>query len=125
MIVGEPIGWINTGAPLALLAGLAFVLPQYIVPRETRSHRAVMVTILVSGVGLLVAGVGLFGLVYDLRGAEISLAISMAPLATALFFLRLSVMAALLWGPILALVWFTMAQRVETRRGEDIMRGDP
>ena len=48
-------------------------------------------------------------------------AFGQAPLASAWFFLRLSGFAALIWGPLLALAWFGMAQGVEKRKGEDLM----
>lgn len=123
MIASEPIGWVNTGLPLVVLAGLAVVFPRVLVSDETRSQRAVFGAVAVSALGVLVAGAVVFGVVYGLRGVGVGAAFADAPAATTLFFGRLSAMAALLWAPILALVWFAMAQSVEVRRGEDVMRG--
>jgi hypothetical protein len=123
LIASEPIGWVNTGLPMAVLAGAAVILPRLLVPGDTRSQRAVTVSVLSSAVGLLLLGAAVFAAVYSAGGAGVASAFSNAPMATGLFFLRLSAMAALLWVPVLALVWFAMAQAVEVRRGEDVMRG--
>lgn len=122
MIASEPIGWVNTGLPLAVLAGAAVVLPRLVVPGDTRSQRVVMVSVLVSAIALLLLGAAVFAVVYGVRGVGVGAAFATAPMAACIFFLRLSAMAALLWGPVLALVWFAMAQAVEVRRGEDVMR---
>ena len=42
-----------------------------------------------------------------------------APLATGLFFLRLSGTAAVAWVPVLLLTWLGLAQLVEKRKGRD------
>lgn len=123
MIASEPIGWVNTGLPLVVLAGLAGVLPRFLVSGDTRSQQAVMVSIFGSAVGLLISGGLVFAAVYGLGGVGIGAAFSNTPVATGVFFLRLSALAALLWGPVLGLVWFSMAQGVEARRGADIARG--
>jgi hypothetical protein len=125
LIASAPIGWLNTGLPMAVLACAAVVLPRMLVSGGTRSQRAVTGSVVVSAIGLLLLGAAVFIAVYSAGGAGVAAAFSSAPLPTALFFLRLSVMAALMWGPVLALVWFTMAQAVEARRGEDVMRGTP
>lgn len=123
MIATEPIGWVNTGLPMAVLAGAAVILPRLVAPVETRSQRAVVASVLISAIGLLLLGAAVFAVVYGAGGAGVGAAFSAAPLATSVFFLRLSAMAALLWAPVLALVWFAMAQAVEVRRGEDVVRG--
>ncbi len=122
MLQPEPIGFVNTGVPLALLGLLAVGLPWVLVRRGTRSHWEVGLSIWASAGFLLLAEAGVFALVYGWRGVEVGAALAAAPVATAWFFLRLSGFAALLWVPVLALVWFAMAQRVEKRRGEDLTR---
>ncbi len=119
MLQPEPIGFVNTGVPLALLAVLAVVLPWLLVRRGTRSHWEVGLSIWASAGFLLLAGAGVFALVYGWRGVEVGTALAAAPVATAWFFLRLTGFAAMLWVPVLALVWFGMAQGVEKRRGEE------
>ena len=124
MIVAAPIGWINTGLPLVLLVGAAIILPQIVSRRETRSHLVVMVVIGVTVLSLIIAGAVIFAAIYAAQGAGVRAAFGENALATVLFFSRLSAKFALAWAPILALVWFVMAQAVEKRRGEDIARLD-
>lgn len=122
MISAQPIGWWNTGFPLVLLAGLAVVLPRVLVAGKTRSQWEVFVGVWASAGLLLVAGAVVFALIYEARGVAVAGAFGQAPLASAWFFLRLSGFAALIWGPLLALVWFGMAQGVEKRKGEELAR---
>ena len=123
MLQPEPIGFLNTGVPLVILGLLSVGLPWVLVRKGTRSHWEVGLSIWASAGFLLLAGAGIFAAVYGLRGIGVGAAFTAAPLATAWFFLRLSGYAAMLWVPVLALVWFAMAQRVEKRRGEDLARG--
>lgn len=122
MIQIEPIGWWNTGFPLLLLGALALGLPRWLVARATRSQREVALAVWASAGLLLVAGAIVFAAIYSARGVGVWAAFSAAPMASAWFFLRLSGFAALAWGPVLALVWLGMAQAVEKRRGEDVVR---
>lgn len=122
MIEAEPIGWSNTGLPLALLGLLAVLIPWVLVRRETRSHLEVAVTIWASAGLLLVAGAVIFAMIYAGQGKPVGALLSEAPLATFWFFLRQSGYAALVWVPILALTWLGLAQGVEKRRGEDIAK---
>ena len=124
MIEAEPIGLWNTGAPLVLLGALAAGLPWLLAGRQTRSQREVAVAVWASAGMLLLAGAAVFAVVYELRGVGVRAAMSAAPLATTGFFLRLSGFAALIWGPLLALVWLGLAQGVEKRKGEDVVRLD-
>ncbi|MFN3210482.1 MAG: hypothetical protein ACE369_16045, partial [Roseovarius sp.] len=39
-------------------------------------------------------------------------------------YLRSSLGAVAVWGPVLAFVWLGLAQRVERLRGEDVVRGE-
>ncbi|MGJ8584367.1 MAG: hypothetical protein ACSHXD_09770 [Marinosulfonomonas sp.] len=123
MIATAPIGWLNTGLPVAVLALAAVLLPGRFVAANTRSHQAVVIAIALTALVTILLGAAVFAMVYWLSGAGVAAALSDAPLATTLYFFRLSLMAALLWGPVLALVWFSMAQSVEKRRGQDIARG--
>ena len=123
MSAPEPIGWLNTGLPLALLVALAWLLPRVTVPRATRSHGDVACGIGLAALGVLLAGAVLFGLLQAVGGADLGGALAAAPLATGLILLRLSGLAALAWGPVLGLAWLSQAQAVERRRGEDRIRG--
>jgi hypothetical protein len=118
VIEAEPIGLWNTGFPLVLLAGLAAGMPWLLAGRQTRSQREVAIVIWASAGVVLLAGAAVFAAVYGARGVGVWAAMGAAPLATAGFFLRLSGFAALVWGPILALVWLGLAQGVEKRKGE-------
>ncbi|MDJ0629273.1 MAG: hypothetical protein QNJ44_13525 [Rhodobacter sp.] len=122
MIQTEPIGLVNTGLPLVLLGALALVLPRLLMRRRTRSHWEVALAIWASAGFLLLAGAVVFAVIYGARGIGIGTALAEAPLATAWFFLRLSGFAAVVWMPLLALVWLGMAQAVERRKGEDSVR---
>ena len=123
MMESHPIGWWNTGFPLVLLGGLAVVVPRLFVG-QTRSQRVVMLAILASVGVLLVVGALVFMGLYGWRGVGVWAALGVAPVATGWFFLRLSGFAAMLWGPVLALVWLGLAQGVEKRKGEDVARGE-
>lgn len=106
-------GLVNTGLPLAVLTALALLLPLLTVPRATRSQRKLALGIGLAAALTLLAGAGLFALLYGVGGG--------APRLAAV--LRGSGLAALVWAPLLALAWFVRAQGVEARRGEDIARG--
>jgi len=124
MIGPAPISWSNTGVPLGVLVLGALVLPRVLSPRETLSHRGVALAMAGTIAVLLATGAAVFGLAYGYGGAAVGAAFSANGAGTVLFFVRLSLKAALFWGPILALVWFAMAQGVEKRRGEDVARRD-
>ncbi len=113
MMIVADIGWANTFLPLAALTVLALLLPLLTVPRATRSQRRLALGIGLSAGITLLAGAGLFALLYEAGGG--------APRLAAV--LRGSGLAALVWAPLLALSWFVRAQAVEARRGEDIARG--
>ena len=104
MIETGPIGFWNTGFPLALLGGLAVVLPRLLVARATRSQRAVAIAILLASLLLLVAGAVVFAVIYAASGVSVWAALAEAPQATVWFLLGQSLMAAVVWGPALALV---------------------
>ena len=120
-MVAEPIGWWNTGFPILLLASLAVVIPWRIVPSKTRAQAVVALSMLVAATILLLLGAGLIATIYTARGTELRAAFETAPYGVVWFFLRLSGLSALAWGPVLALVWLAMAQRVERLKGEDLM----
>jgi hypothetical protein len=71
---------------------------------------------------LLIVGVLIFAAVHTMRGNDVIGAISTDTMLTLGYLGWLSAKAALIWGPVLALVWFSLAQHVEKRRGEDVAR---
>jgi hypothetical protein len=119
-----PVSLLNTALPLALLAVLALLLPLGLVRRQTRSHVEVLVGLWAAAGLLLLAGAGVFAAVYAIEGGRVGAAFADAPLAAGWFFLKLSGYAALVWGPVLALVWLGLAQRVERYKGADRARDD-
>lgn len=116
------ISFVNTGLPLVILGALAGLVPFALVGRKTRRHWEVAVGIWASAGIVLLAGAVIFGLLYGVGGVGVGTALGTAPLATGAFFLKLSGYAALAWGPVLALSWLVLAQRVERRKGEDKAR---
>jgi len=121
-MIAEPIGLWNTGVPVVVLGALAMLLPRWLCPRETRSQGDVAVTIGASAGVLLLVGAGLFVLIYAVGGTDVSGAFGLAPVSTSMFFLWLSGFSAIVWVPILALAWLGLAQGVEKRKGEDVVR---
>ncbi len=112
---------LNTGLPLLIIGGFAALLPWLLTPRETRSRGRVLVSFIVSA-GLLVGlSAGVFAL-FDKRSllggqgfAEQGAVVRM--------YLRTSVSAVVVWGPVLVFMWLGLAQRVERLRNRDIVRG--
>lgn len=127
MIRAEPIGLLNTGLPVVVLLAVAIGLPLLLVRTNTRRHEQVWSAIAMTALVLLMLGTNLFGITYALRGHSVGAALVADPGAVAWYFLRLAGMAAIIWVPVLALVWFSLAQRVERNKGAALVtkgRGD-
>jgi len=124
MIAPQPIGLLNTGLPVIVLAALVVLLPRLILPADNLSQQALALAMAVTALAALAAGAVIFALVYAAGGVGVGAAMAEAFAPVAAFFLRLSAMAALVWGPVLALAWVAMAQAVERRRGENAARGE-
>ena len=75
-----------------------------------------------SAVLLALAGFGLWVLIFTVHGVPVFGAFMHAPGVIGAILLRRSLMLAIIWVPVLALVWLSLAQRVEKRKGEDLMR---
>ena len=103
-----------------LLAGLAVVLPRWLVPAETRSQRCVMLAVMKTAVLLWVLGAALLVAIRAMGGGDALAAFTIAPMMAVALFLWRSALMAMIWGPVLVLVWLTLAQRVERRKGEDL-----
>ena len=121
MIQPQPIGLLNTALPLAVLVAGAALLPGWLAGK-TLSRWRLAVAVMLAALVLLVAGAVIFALLHALDGARPGAAMAQAPVAVTLFFLRLSVKATLLWGPVLALAWLVLLQGLERRRGEEMVR---
>ena len=110
---------VKTALPVACMAVLSVILPYVFVPRNTRSHKTVTVCIMGTALCLVVFGAILTNL-FDARNLD---ALSgMQSLYAVWLYLRESLYFMIVWVPLLGLVWFNFAQRVERLRGEDIMR---
>jgi hypothetical protein len=107
--------------PLLLLCAVALILPRMIVPRQTRSHSRVIVGMAATALALLLLGPMIYAL-FDQRGLFAGETAQILLVAWWMF--RESLSAILIWGPLLILVWFGLAQRVERLRGEDMTRED-
>jgi hypothetical protein len=121
MIV-QPIGFLNTAVPLVLLMAGGLVAPRLFIGRATLSHWDVGRGMLFSAALLTGFGVALLAVMYQWGGSDVWGAFLVGPGATLVELLRVSFKASLFWAPVLAVVWFSLAQGVERRRGEELAR---
>lgn len=116
------VGLANTFLPLALLAGLAIVLPWLLVPRsETRVAGVTRMSALAGGIIVIAAALLHLGL-NALGGADVKGALWASPriaLAAATAFALKSTLA---WLPVLVFVWVYLATRANKRASDDAMR---
>lgn len=117
----EPITLFTTGLPLAILAVLAVLIPGLLARRRSRSQRDLVIVICASAAVLLVLGAVTFFAVYQIGEIYVG-AVLNSTWATVQFFLTKSAFAAIAWLPILGLRWFSMAQAIEKRKGEDLVQ---
>ena len=93
----DPITWVNSVLPMAILAALAVLVPLGLVRKQTRSQAEVAVTICASaGIMLLVSALT-FAILYAAQGTDVWPAFKVTPIATTWAFIRISGYAALLW----------------------------
>lgn len=105
-----PFGLADAILPLLVLGGLVVGLPRLLVPRDTLSHRALAWGMLkTAAVSWVIGAVLMAGLYALINQGALS--------GSAGFYLGKSALLGLLWGPVLAFVWFIRAQGVERRRG--------
>lgn len=109
----------SVALPVCVLAALAFILPLVVTPASTRSQRRLMISVSLSSLALLVIGTVLMAVLYQAEGVDLVGAIAHSPVDTIVFFVKRSGLAALIWGPLLALAWFNMAQKIEHLKGKD------
>jgi hypothetical protein len=125
MFVLDTIGFWNTAVPLGLLMALAVAIPRVLVDHHTRSHGKVVHGITLSAAFLVAIGFVISVAVTQMRGFEAVGHFEIDPLGAAWVHLRLSLMTAVVWAPVLGLVWFSHAQAVEKRRGLDLAQKEP
>jgi len=121
MIV-QPIGILNTAVPLVVLMAAGLVAPRLFIDRTTLSHWDVGRGMLFSAAFLAVFGAVLLAAMYQWGGSDVVGALLVDPGATLVELLRVSFKASLFWAPVLVIVWFSLAQGVERRRGEEQAR---
>ncbi|WP_299607556.1 hypothetical protein [uncultured Tateyamaria sp.] len=108
----------NTGLPLGIAGALGWLVPRFIAPSDTRSHKKVAIAMAASAIVLILVSAGLFAALQPgkfARTAEtggLFLAIEIA--------VRGSLLFAVAWVPIMLMCWLNMAQRVEVWRGKDL-----
>ncbi|MBU2936586.1 MULTISPECIES: hypothetical protein [Pacificibacter] len=112
----------STVLPICVLAALAIALPLWITPRNTRSQGRLRISVGLSAFILLIIGAVFMAVLYAVEGTDVGHVVLNTPVHAALFFLKRSVLTALVWGPLLALAWFSMAQRIERLKGKDGVR---
>jgi hypothetical protein len=113
---------LNTGLPLLIIGGMAAVLPWLLTPRETRSHGRVLVSVVASASLLVGLSAGVFAL-FDKRSLLGGQGL-VGQGAVVWMYLRTSLAAVAVWGPVLVFIWLGLAQRVERLRNRDIVRSE-
>lgn len=107
----------NTILPMALLCGLAVLLPAWFAGRANRSQAVLGRAVVTTAVAVFVAGGGLAVALYAAINDGVLAGIVQAPLERVEFFLGRSTLFAMLWGPLLAFVWLVKAQEMNRRNG--------
>ena len=102
-----------TIVPICLLGIVAVLIPRALFARMPRTLTAVGLNMLISSVALIVVGAFLFSILYALQGQGIAMAIAAQPMAFLIEFLTLGLSAAIIWGPILLIDVFGLAQKTE------------
>lgn len=114
----------NSILPLVGLCALVAWLPGWIAGRgslsQARLSRAVGVTALVA----LVVGAVLAAGLYAAINPGVWEQVLAAPVERAGFFLGRSALFAMLWGPVLGLVWLVKAQELNRRLGMKMVDGE-
>ena len=111
----------NTILPMGIIALVAAMLPYILTPRETRSQGRVAVVIGLTSLVMFGVSALVFAL-FDTRQLPDGGAAGVVVISW--FYLRSALGAFAVWAPVLGLVWLSLAQRVERRRGEDMARTD-
>lgn len=101
--------------PMLVLLALAVGVPA-VLAHDTLSQLWLAGAILATALGLWLAGAAILALLYA--------AVNGGPTSGIGDHLRRSALFALLWGPVLLLVWLMRAQGVERRKGL-LMKGEP
>lgn len=114
----------ETLVPITLLGLAAVVLPRIAMARGAQTHWRLLRVLAATAAALVLAGAALFAGLYALRGVPAEALSEMQAQAT-LHFLRLGLLPALVWLPVLLLNALALAQRIEARRGEALAARKP
>lgn len=108
--------------PIAALCGVVILLPWLLLPRSSTSHRRLAGVILATALTTWIAG----ALILAPLHAALNGGLGTEPLPIlALHYLARSSRFAMLWGPLLALVWLIRAQEMNRRVGLKMVEGKP
>ena len=100
--------------PIATLCGLVILLPWLLLPRGSTSQPRLAGVILATALTTCCAGALILAFLHASLNGGLGAA---SPLSLALHFLARSTLFAMLWGPLLALVWLIRAQEMNRRIG--------
>lgn len=118
----DQVTLVNTGLPLLIIGGFAALLPWLFTPRDTRSHGRVLMSVVASAGLMLGCSAGIFAL-FDKRSLLGGHGLAGQGVVVWMY-LRTSLAAVVVWGPVLVFMWLGLAQRVERLRNRDIVRGE-
>jgi hypothetical protein len=99
--------------PLALLMGLAIVLPQWLARRMVDSMPSIALNMAVTALILLLFGAATFLALYAAKSTGLLGQMMASPLLALGHFLKLGLMPAILWLPVLIINGLTLAQKVD------------
>jgi hypothetical protein len=76
----------------------------------------------IAAIVVFLAGMAIFAGLQAARGGDVVGAFNVSPFGTLLEFAKSSALTAMLWAPLMALNWMSMAQAINRRLGEDVAR---
>ncbi|WP_417243519.1 hypothetical protein [Celeribacter sp.] len=113
-------GFILTVAlPVAGMAALGYYLPRLLTPSRVRRQRHAVYATFCAAVTLWLGAAVMMAGLYGSGGAPVATAGAIAPVATGVYFLKRAASSVIVWGPMLALGWFSVAQRIERAKAQD------
>lgn len=112
--------FVNMIIPIAVMAAAALALPYLLTPRETRSHKRLVLSMAATALVLILLGPILY-VVFDPRDIYDAASLAEMRVIGRIVFVE-SLTAAIVWVPLLFLVWIGRAQQVEKLRGQDMLR---
>ena len=113
------------GLTLAVMLARVILVPRWLIPPDSVSHRVVAMRILSTAALALMVGGVIFFLQYARLNAGEGTLLLREPVGRVGLFLGRSALIAMLWGPVLGFVWLRAAQAVERRRDEKMVEMAP